>query len=71
VTKSKSSPWLTGSGGLATGGRDFDRPSNFRIQRSALRAAADPARSPHVEHDLASAIRSEEQGDRIALYSPP
>jgi hypothetical protein len=44
ATKSKSSPWLTASGGLVTGGRDSDRPSNFRIQRSVLRAAADPAR---------------------------
>jgi len=32
--------------GLATGGHDSDAPSNFRIQRPALRAAADPARWP-------------------------
>ena len=31
----------------ATGARDSDRLSNIRIQRSALRAAADPARSPN------------------------
>ena len=41
---SRSSPWHTVAGGLATGGRDSDPPSNFRMQRSALRAAADPAR---------------------------
>ena len=44
VTKSKSLLWLTQSDGLATGARDSDRPSNFRIQRAALRAAADPVR---------------------------
>ncbi len=44
IAKSKSSRWLTGSGDRDTGGHDPDRPSNFRIQRSALRAAADPAR---------------------------
>ena len=44
VMPSKSSPWHTAAGGLATGGRDSDTPSNFRMQRSALRAAADPAR---------------------------
>ena len=49
-TKSRSSPWLTGDDGQATGDRDSDPPSNFRIQRSALRAAADPARSPAEGH---------------------
>ncbi len=43
-TKSKSSPWLTVGDGRATGDRDSDLPSNFRMQRPALRAAADPAR---------------------------
>ncbi len=42
---SRSSPSPTAGAGLATGDRDSDRPSNFRIQRSALRAAADPTRS--------------------------
>jgi len=42
-TKS-SSPLLTVGVGRATGGRDSDPPSNFRMQRPALRAAADPAR---------------------------
>ena len=37
-------PWPMDGGGLATGGRDSDTPSNLRMQRSALRAAADPAR---------------------------
>src|SRR5256885_300137 len=37
-------PWPMDGGGLATGGRDSDAPSNLRMQRSALRAAADPAR---------------------------
>jgi len=41
---SRLSPWPTDGGGLATGGRDSDTPANFRIQRSALRAAADPGR---------------------------
>ena len=44
VMKSKSSPSLTAGAGRATGGPDSERPSNFRIQRPALRAAADPAR---------------------------
>ena len=44
VMKSRSSPWLTEGAGRAIGGRDFDAPSNFRMQRAALRAAADPAR---------------------------
>jgi hypothetical protein len=48
-TKSKSSPWLTVGDGRATGGRDSDPPSNFRMQRPALRVAADPARSPDLE----------------------
>ena len=39
---SRSSPWLTADVGLATGGPDSDRPSNFRMQPPALRAAADP-----------------------------
>jgi len=43
-TKSKSWPWLTVDDGRATGGHDSDPPSNFRMQRSALCAAADPAR---------------------------
>jgi hypothetical protein len=38
--KLKSLPWLTVGAGLGTGVRD----SNLRIQRSALRAAADPDR---------------------------
>ena len=46
ATKSKLSPSLTVGGARGTGGRGSDRPSNFRIQRPALRAAADPARSP-------------------------
>ena len=33
--------------GRVTGGREPDQPSNFRIQRSALRAAAYPARYPY------------------------
>jgi hypothetical protein len=41
---SRLSPWPTDGGGLATGGRDSDIPSNLRMQRSALRAAADSAR---------------------------
>ena len=43
--KSRSSPLLTAGDGQATGGPDYERPSNFRIQPPALRAAADPARS--------------------------
>ena len=43
-TKLKSSRWLTGDDGRDTGARDSDAPSNFRIQRPALRAGADPAR---------------------------
>ena len=45
VMKSKSSPSLTAGDGRATGGPASERPSNFRIQRLALRAAADPGRS--------------------------
>jgi len=41
---SRLSPWPTDGGGLATGDRDSDTPSHFRMQRSALRAVADPAR---------------------------
>ena len=44
VTTSKSAPWLTVGDGRAIGDLDSDTPSNFRIQRAALRAAADPAR---------------------------
>ena len=44
ATTSRSSPSPTAGAGLATGGRDSNRPSNFRMQRLALRAAADPAR---------------------------
>jgi len=44
VTKSKSSPWLTLGDGRATGAPDSDLPSNFRMQRPALHAAAVPAR---------------------------
>jgi hypothetical protein len=43
-TEWKSSPWRTVGAGQATGGRDSDPPSNIRMQRPALRAAADPAR---------------------------
>jgi hypothetical protein len=43
-TKPKSSPWLTVGDGPDTGGREFDTPSNFRMQWPALCAAADPAR---------------------------
>jgi hypothetical protein len=46
-TEWKSSPWRMVGVGQAIGGRDFDPPSNIRMQRPALRAAADPARSPH------------------------
>jgi hypothetical protein len=44
VTTSKSSLLRTVGAGRATGGRAFEGPSNFRMQRPALRAAADPAR---------------------------
>ena len=44
VMPSRSWQWPTVVAGPATGGRVSDRPSNFRMQRSALRAAADPAR---------------------------
>ncbi len=44
-TEWKSSPWRTVGVGQATGGRDSDPPSNIRMQRPALCAAADPARS--------------------------
>ncbi len=43
--KSKSSLLLTVGAGRATGGPASKRPSNFRMQRRALRAAAGPARS--------------------------
>ncbi len=45
VTMLRSSPWLTVGAGRAIGGRDSDMPSNLRMQRTALRAAADPVRS--------------------------
>jgi hypothetical protein len=41
---SRSSRWPTVAGGQATGGPASHRSSNFRMQRSALRAAADPGR---------------------------
>jgi hypothetical protein len=44
VMPSRSSPWPTVVVGPATGGRASDRPSNFCMQRSALRTAADPER---------------------------
>ena len=44
VMTSRSLRWPTVGVDRATGGRDSDTPSNFRIQRSALRAAADPER---------------------------
>lgn len=44
VTTSKWSQWPTVGAGRAIGGRDSDTPSNFRIQRPALRTAADPER---------------------------
>jgi hypothetical protein len=44
ATRSKSLRSLMVDAGRATGGRDSDSPSNFRIQRPALRAAADPGR---------------------------
>src|SRR5262249_30022696 len=46
ATKSRSLAWLTRRGGPAIGARDYDGPSNIRIRRSALRAAADPAPYP-------------------------
>ena len=45
ATRSKSLRSLMVDAVRATGGRDSDSPSNFRIQRPALRAAADPGRS--------------------------
>ena len=58
-TKLRSSPWLTGDDGRASGARDSDAPSNFRIQRPALRAAADPARYPHkgLSHGTVSTLQ--------------
>ena len=44
VMTSRSWLWPTVAGGPATGARDSDAPSNFRMQRAALRAAAEPAR---------------------------
>jgi plasmid stabilization system protein ParE len=41
LMKSRSSPLLTAGVGRAIGGPGSDRPSNFRIQRPALRAAGD------------------------------
>jgi hypothetical protein len=45
VRTSRSWPWPTVVAVPAIGGRASDQPSNFRMQRPALRAAADPARS--------------------------
>jgi hypothetical protein len=45
VMAPRSSRWHTVAAGSATGDRASDRPSNFRMQRSALRAAADSDRS--------------------------
>ena len=45
--KSRSLPLLTAGDGRVTGSLGCERPSNFRIQRPVLRAAADPARSAH------------------------
>lgn len=47
--KSKSSPLVTVGGGRATGSCDSDPPSNLRMQRSTLRAAADPGRSATLD----------------------
>jgi len=44
ATRSKSLRSLMVDAGRATGGHDSDSPSNFRIQRPALCAAANPAR---------------------------
>ena len=44
ATKSKSSPWLMGGAGRGTGGHVSDLPAHSRIQRTTLRAAADPHR---------------------------
>jgi hypothetical protein len=35
ATQLKWLQWLTVGAGLGTGGRDYDAPSNFRMQRSA------------------------------------
>jgi hypothetical protein len=45
--KLRSWPSLTAGAAQATGGLGSERPSNFRIQRPALRAAAAP-RSPQM-----------------------
>ena len=44
VMPSRLSRWLMVVGGPGTGGRASDKPSNFRMQLTALRAAADTAR---------------------------
>jgi len=44
VMTSRLSLSLTVAAGPATGDRDSNQPSNFRMQRTALRAAADPKR---------------------------
>ena len=54
--KSKSSRWLTAGAGPATDDLDSERPSNFRIQRPALRAAADPARSIVKENTVQESL---------------
>ena len=46
--RSKSSLSPTEDDGRGTGAPGFEQPSNIRIQRSALRAAADPVRSAAV-----------------------
>jgi len=51
-TEWKSSPWRTVGVGQGTGGRDSDPPSNIRMQRPALRAAADPARYAYVRKGI-------------------
>jgi len=44
ATVSRLSLWPTAGGGPVIGGRDSEPPSNFQMQRPALRAAADPTR---------------------------
>ena len=56
-------PWPMDGGGLATGGRDSDTPSNLRMQRSALRAAADPER--YTPRAASTGISSEAREGRI------
>jgi hypothetical protein len=47
----RSWPLLMATAAQATGALASERPSNSRMQRPALRAAADPARSPHRRID--------------------